>query len=226
VGQGPPVGRLPPVEVPVRPLSGLALPWGVRRASERTVGHHVPRPVVARITTRPCDVRVQKVCESCGREYVATGSKAGIRRLCVPGCRKRMAARARARERETARARKVASGPQVVGLCKLTKGHSVLYRHFAPDGTLLYVGISEHFWSRLRSHRAQSPWWGAVAWVTVTAGTSRAQVLRAEAVAIYLERPLWNRDPCSPARALHPVGWVRWTSGRWAREYARRAFWP
>jgi hypothetical protein len=145
-----------------------------------------------------------KVCEACGRSFVAVGAnRIRMQRYCHVDCCWPVAVLARA---------------------DLSKGHPVLYRYWSASGGLLYVGITEHFWSRLRSHRVQAPWWPAVAWVTVTAGTSRAQVVWAESVAIYVERPLWNREVFRAPRPMHPAQWVRWTEGRWAEDYALRTY--
>ena len=67
-----------------------------------------------------------------------------------------------------------------------------LYRHFAADGTLLYVGISLSALGRLQAHRA-SAWSEDIARVEVETYPTRAAALAAEKAAIKSERPKHNR---------------------------------
>jgi hypothetical protein len=69
-----------------------------------------------------------------------------------------------------------------------------LYRHFAADGTLLYVGISQNAATRLYSHK-----WSGAQWVDQIARTeietfaTREAALAAEARAIASEKPIFNK---------------------------------
>ncbi len=67
-----------------------------------------------------------------------------------------------------------------------------LYRHFAEDGTLLYVGASLRFMDRQYAHTRVSVWWDDVAKVTVEWFDTKELLMAAEKVAIQNERPLNN----------------------------------
>lgn len=69
---------------------------------------------------------------------------------------------------------------------------STVYRLFAVDGTLLYIGISDRPDFRLDDHRQQKDWWRHVKRVTLTEYPTRALAEAAEAAAIQAERPLHN----------------------------------
>lgn len=68
-----------------------------------------------------------------------------------------------------------------------------LYRFFASDGALLYVGISLNPGARWKSHRSDKPWWTEVANVSVEHYPNRTAVMDAEREAIKAERPRYNR---------------------------------
>jgi hypothetical protein len=67
-----------------------------------------------------------------------------------------------------------------------------LYRHFAADGSLLYVGISLSWPTRTKAHAASSGWFGSVAKVEIEHLPSREAALTAEREAIRRERPRFN----------------------------------
>ncbi len=67
-----------------------------------------------------------------------------------------------------------------------------LYRFFAEDGALLYVGITADLPARFGRHRDGKPWWSTVANITVEHFEDRRSVLAAEKAAIEAERPLYN----------------------------------
>lgn len=69
----------------------------------------------------------------------------------------------------------------------------VLYRFFDSQGTLLYVGISRDWVSRLKSHEKYADFFSAVAGMTVERYPDRKSVEDAERVAIKTENPLFNR---------------------------------
>lgn len=79
-----------------------------------------------------------------------------------------------------------------------------LYRHFAADGSLLYVGISLHALKRLIDHRDQALWFGEIATVTLEKFGSREAVKKAERKAIETEKPkhnvIFNTPPKEPKR--------------------------
>jgi hypothetical protein len=68
-----------------------------------------------------------------------------------------------------------------------------LYRHFAADGTLLYVGISLTAVQRLREHREDSHWYSQVSRIELQWLESRLDAIRAERIAIATERPKYNK---------------------------------
>lgn len=69
---------------------------------------------------------------------------------------------------------------------------TALYRHFAADGSLLYVGISLSPLARLSQHRDSSPWYGEIARVEVEWHPNREAALAAEKAAIQAEGPRHN----------------------------------
>ncbi len=75
---------------------------------------------------------------------------------------------------------------------KVQKVETALYRHFAADGTLLYVGISLSVAARLSQHMHGSRWAAEIARVEVTQYPYRAAAVEAEQDAIRSERPKFN----------------------------------
>ena len=71
-------------------------------------------------------------------------------------------------------------------------GPTVLYRHFAADGTLLYVGIAVDEKARWRLHRRESPWACFVARVEREVMPTRDAAEAAEREAVRAERPIYN----------------------------------
>jgi predicted GIY-YIG superfamily endonuclease len=70
-----------------------------------------------------------------------------------------------------------------------------LYRHFAADGSLLYVGISLCAINRLSQHKEGSHWFDQIATVKIERFPDRKQALAAERAAIMRERPKHNLRP-------------------------------
>lgn len=68
----------------------------------------------------------------------------------------------------------------------------VLYRFFAADGALLYVGITIDPRIRWRSHSKTKPNWRLVSTVTLEHFDSRREAETAEILAIQREQPAWN----------------------------------
>lgn len=75
----------------------------------------------------------------------------------------------------------------------MTREQHVLYRFFDDAGTLLYVGITNSPRSRLRDHRAYSPWWDRSTTITLTRFSNRIELEAAELDAIKTEHPKYNR---------------------------------
>lgn len=67
-----------------------------------------------------------------------------------------------------------------------------LYRFFASDGALLYVGKTKNPGRRLGEHRKDKPWWTSVARVDMEHFPTPAALDDAERRAIKDERPLHN----------------------------------
>jgi predicted GIY-YIG superfamily endonuclease len=67
-----------------------------------------------------------------------------------------------------------------------------LYRHFAADGTLLYVGISLNPLNRLGQHKHNAAWFDKITRVAIEQFPSWAAALEAERNAIKEEKPLYN----------------------------------
>lgn len=68
---------------------------------------------------------------------------------------------------------------------------TTLYRLYAPDDTLLYVGITKGSAQRLTDHGNQ-PWWPDVARITFERFSDRAAAATAERHAIATEHPVHN----------------------------------
>ena len=69
---------------------------------------------------------------------------------------------------------------------------TALYRHRDSVGVLLYVGISVSAVHRLEQHQRSAGWFGDISRIDVEWWPFRALAERAEAAAIWHERPLWN----------------------------------
>lgn len=69
-----------------------------------------------------------------------------------------------------------------------------VYRFFDADGSLLYVGMTEHPLVRFAAHRTKAPWWSRVdsTRTTVTWCYTRAAAEKAELKAIADEEPEYN----------------------------------
>jgi predicted GIY-YIG superfamily endonuclease len=88
-----------------------------------------------------------------------------------------------------------------------------LYRFFAADGSLLYVGITCDVGGRWKQHSKDKPWWTEVVGCTLEHFDDRVSVLAAEQAAIQTERPRYNivhnrpRLPKPRRRATQRVVW-------------------
>jgi DNA-binding transcriptional regulator YiaG len=69
---------------------------------------------------------------------------------------------------------------------------TALYRHYAADGALLYVGITDGLSSRDKQHRASKHWHDDVAETRTAWFPIRSEAQKAETKAILQERPLHN----------------------------------
>lgn len=78
-------------------------------------------------------------------------------------------------------------------------GRTWLYRLYAPDGSLLYIGVTGRLSERFNAHSRSKPWWPEVAEVGLEWLPKMHLALDAERVAIKAEDPRYNRR--SVARA-------------------------
>ncbi len=69
---------------------------------------------------------------------------------------------------------------------------TALYRHYAQDGTLLYVGISLSAVHRLGQHKDNAHWYCNISRVDIEQFKTRGDALLAEKTAIQQEHPLHN----------------------------------
>jgi predicted GIY-YIG superfamily endonuclease len=67
-----------------------------------------------------------------------------------------------------------------------------LYRMFAADGRLIYVGQTSDPGTRVGMHRRSKDWWREVASIQLAHFDTREDLLRAEREAIETERPQYN----------------------------------
>lgn len=67
-----------------------------------------------------------------------------------------------------------------------------LYRHFAADGELLYIGISLSTIARLAQHAEHSHWFKRISRVEIQAYPNRRAAMEAEKDAISREQPTFN----------------------------------
>lgn len=69
---------------------------------------------------------------------------------------------------------------------------AAVYRAFAADAILLYVGVADNFGGRWTTHAATKPWWPEAVRLTVDWYPSRPEAEAAEAAAIHAEHPVHN----------------------------------
>jgi predicted GIY-YIG superfamily endonuclease len=69
---------------------------------------------------------------------------------------------------------------------------TAVYRFYAADETLLYVGVTQRFGTRWSNHAKGKPWWPQVARQAVVWYDTRAEALAIETEAIKTENPVHN----------------------------------
>lgn len=83
--------------------------------------------------------------------------------------------------------------PEALGWGTLSEDSThYLYRLWAADGSLLYVGVTCDPVRRFKQHSAVQSWWPGVAGCTVERHSTRSAVIDAERVAVADEMPLYN----------------------------------
>ncbi|MDX3588542.1 GIY-YIG nuclease family protein [Streptomyces europaeiscabiei] len=70
---------------------------------------------------------------------------------------------------------------------------TALYRFYASDKALLYVGVTGQPIERWVKHRRQARWWPTAAYVSVEIHPNTWQALDAERLAIRTEHPSFNK---------------------------------
>jgi len=105
-------------------------------------------------------------------------------------------------------------------------GHTTLYRLFAYDGELLYVGITNSIIHRLDQHSVDKPWWGMVTRYTEEQYSNRFEARAAEILAIQTESPAFNIEDRVPGdRPRFDVHGVKWRNSRAGRVDGSRFEW-
>lgn len=100
----------------------------------------------------------------------------------------------------------------------------VLYRFYADDGALLYVGVTNNPTRRFSKHEDDKPWWHEVRGITVEHYNTREDVLAAERRAIEVEHPRYNIKRPSILRASKAAAastkatWVCDACDKWVRD--------
>ena len=91
---------------------------------------------------------------------------------------------------------------------------NTLYRFFAADDTLLYVGITSSPPQRFKAHKREKEWWSDIARIELEHLESRKALERAEREAIEREKPKHNivfasprRTRCQEPKRLRPSRW-------------------
>lgn len=88
---------------------------------------------------------------------------------------------------------------------EFTATPTALYRLYAADGSLLYVGITRHLPHRMYQHSREKRWWPEVARKTVEWHPARAMARAAETCAIRAENPRHNETPPRRQIAERPL---------------------
>jgi predicted GIY-YIG superfamily endonuclease len=71
-------------------------------------------------------------------------------------------------------------------------GVFTLYRFYAADDSLLYIGLTVDPGRRMREHKAGKPWWTEIARIELEHLSSLEELRAAERAAIIAEQPLHN----------------------------------
>lgn len=81
-----------------------------------------------------------------------------------------------------------------------------VYRFYAADGALLYVGLTRHLERRVQEHAAIKRWWPEVVRTESKLYRTRLRAARAEHAAIGAEDPRYNVARLTLAAHLRTVG--------------------
>lgn len=93
---------------------------------------------------------------------------------------------------------------------------TTLYRLYDNAGELLYIGIAEHWPSRMKQHAREKAWWDDVANVRLEKHDHRALAEAAEVAAIKAETPRHNvtHNPRAQGTEREYLKWLKWQSSR------------
>lgn len=81
---------------------------------------------------------------------------------------------------------------------------TAVYRLYAQNGDLLYVGCSFNPNERIRAHRLEKQWGRSIQRTDIRWYQNRMGALRREARAIVDENPLWNMNTPNPKNVRAP----------------------
>ncbi len=87
-----------------------------------------------------------------------------------------------------------AHGGAVCPRCQIGVAGIFVYRCYADDGRLLYIGITGSYAARMSTHASTSPWWPEVANITLEPCLSLTAARAAERLAVQAEKPEHNRQ--------------------------------
>lgn len=77
-----------------------------------------------------------------------------------------------------------------------------VYRAYAADGTLLYVGMSRNLMQRYAYHRASAPWFGQAARYRLDGPLTESGARNLERWRIARNKPTYNKVRTPPNRAF------------------------
>ncbi len=78
------------------------------------------------------------------------------------------------------------------------KGQNVVYWITDGYGEILYIGVTKHFWSRMRAHARSKPWWAEVERISWYPYATRAEAEEVEAQGIERANPKYNIARTAP----------------------------
>jgi Arm DNA-binding domain len=87
-----------------------------------------------------------------------------------------------------------------------------LYRHYHPNGDLLYVGISLEPLARQQKHVKGSAWRTQIAWIEIEPFETREEALEAERLAIRTEYPKHNTVHNGPRQPFQEIARISETT--------------
>lgn len=146
----------------------------------------VRRGRLHRINFHAIDVNGERLCEFCWTWKVRDSFSGGVGRRCLDCHAWRIFWKKRMADGEPV--------GRAQNHQRLLVTPTVVYRHWAADGSLLYVGISaqDSYRRRQVAHKNNSHWWPDVHEITTVLYDNRKDAQLAEALAVANENPAWN----------------------------------